>query len=343
MWMDRGPLKRIPFSCSGFLRAKRGTEPENPRGLRRAADSIPAAARYTRSGTALALLALAIAAPVVDAGPIRVVRFNTSDGVEIVADFREAKDSAQPAPVAVLLHMYQSNRSAWKPLAEALQRSGFAVLAIDMRGHGQSGGKERDSLAERAKKRDPSLFRAMYLDVAAAHTWLGTQRGCDVSRVTVIGASVGCSVAIDYASRDRSVDVVVAMTPGTNYLGVDSTKPIVAIGKRPVLLLATEKEREATDELARLSPSASGEIVAPGRHHGTNMFGRVAGVEDRIVEFVLRGVGDRLSEPVVSVFGGTVYYESESSLRAATGSGGLDLRKYSSAAEAEARGLKPGR
>ena len=44
------------------------------------------------------------------------------------------------APVIMLLHMLNSNRAAWDPLIPDLLAAGYALLNIDMRGHGDSGG-----------------------------------------------------------------------------------------------------------------------------------------------------------------------------------------------------------
>lgn len=297
----------------------------------------------TRSSVVIGItvqLAICVGANADQTAGVRTVRFTTTDHVEIVGDFYKPAESAKPAPVAILLPMYQSDRAAWKPLAETLRKTGFAVFAIDMRGHGESGGDDRSALQERVRRRDSTLFGSMYLDVAAAHTWLSHQEGCDLTRVALVGASIGCSVAIDYGSRDRSVDVVVAMTPGTNYLGVDSTKPIAAFGDRPILLLATEKEREATDVLADLNPAVVKEIVGPGKIHGTHMFGKVSEIESRIAKYLKRHVGAASRDPVVSLFGSEVYYASESAAGKAAPPGRRELRWYSSAKEAEARGVK---
>jgi len=276
------------------------------------------------------------------AEPIRVT---TEDGIEIVGDFYPAAASdspSQPAAAVILLHMYQSDRSAYKPLAEALTQAGIAALAIDMRGHGESGGSKREELRKRAVGRDESLFQAMWRDVKAAHGWLIQNDKIDPSRVALVGASVGCSVALDYAVRDRSVDVIVCMTPGTNYLGVDSTGPIRTYGKRPVLLLATEDEREATDALSRLNSSATAQIVGKGRVHGTQMFGKITGIEQQIVDFIRQNLGDpREQQPVVARFGSDHFFPSAQALQQSEPCRPDELRWFSSAKEAGQRGLKP--
>ena len=241
------------------------------------------------------LMSLASILALMGAGLARaeVVRFTTEDGVKIVGDLSLPSATKDRAPVAILLHMYRSDRSAWKPLVPKLTQAGFVVLAIDLRGHGESIEPKSQDLAQKVQSRDAALFNAMYRDVEAGYAFLGKRKDTNMSRVAVIGASVGCSVAIDYAARQPRVGAIVCMTPGTNYLGLDSTKPIVKLSDRPTLLLATEDERGATDSLCKLNAKVTCEIVGKGRVHGTRMFGKIAGVEKKIVAFVKAGVAPK--------------------------------------------------
>jgi pimeloyl-ACP methyl ester carboxylesterase len=284
------------------------------------------------------LAALWIAIPALADGR-QEVRFTTEDGVEIVADFVPARQDR--SPVVILLHMYSSDRRAWRPLVDALHDSDIAVLAIDLRGHGQSIEPTSMDLRRRVEKRDEELFRGMHRDVFAAYEWLSRHISVDMSRLGLVGASVGCSVALDYAARDRSVDAVVAMTPGENYLGVDSRRHIGQIanqGRRAVLLLATEEERKDCDALGKIDEYATVRIVGPGRVHGTHMFGKIEGIEEQIVEFLIGQLGDPDGPSVVASVDGDEYFARSSM---------MDIRLerskrrlFSSAEEAEARGLK---
>ncbi len=270
-----------------------------------------------------------------------VVRFTTTDGIEIVGDYHAPPQDAAPAPVAILLHMYGSNRLTWGPLIEKLTPAGFAVLAIDLRGHGESGAPKIEEFRTQIQKHQPGLFHDMHFDLEAARRWLAGRDDVDPTRVALIGASVGSSIALQYAVGDRSVDVVVAMTPGTGYLGLDSTSPMLKLRERPILLLATEYEREACDVLGRLNSDATVRIMGKMTAHGTRMFRALDGVEAMIVEFVKEGVGVRTGSGVVAVADGDVYYPSVESLSALVGETdpGL-LRWYSSGEEARRRGLR---
>ena len=284
------------------------------------------------------LTTFAAAAPSVGRGP-EEARFTTDDGVQIVGEFIPA--GRGPAPVVILLHMYRSDRSAWQPLVDDLHAADVAVLAIDLRGHGDSVKPASMSLRQRVIGRDETLFANMYRDVLAAYEWLTWRSDVDLSRIGLVGASVGCSVAIDYAARDRSLDVVVCLTPGEDYLGLDSRKHIAEFGKhgqRPILLSATEDERKATDALAAIYKSATVRIVGGGRVHGTRMFGRVADVERQTVEFLAAHLNQGVGTSVVAAVDGEEYFAVGSKMDIE-----LDRsrrRLFSSAEEAQARGLR---
>lgn len=278
------------------------------------------------------------------AGGGRKVSFVTEDNLTIAGFYTPAAPGAgEKAAVAILLHMYNSNHAAFDPLVPYLHAAGFAVLAIDLRGHGESVGPPQLGLTQRVANRDAKLFAQMDADVEAAYCWLAEQPDVDLARFVLVGASVGCSVALHYAAQDRSVDGIVCMTPGTSYLGIDSIADVQKYGNRPLLLTAAEAERRACDELSKLAPSATVKIYPGGEGeglllHGTRMFVRVPGVEKLIVEFLLKAAGPPSREVVVASSRGKVYYAPESGNAAH-----LDKRNrrwFSSAEEAERRGLR---
>lgn len=277
----------------------------------------------------------------------RKVKFRTGDGIDIHGGFTPARlKKSEKAPIAILLHMYKHDRSTYDPLIPHLHRAGFAVLAIDVRGHGESVGLPEMELVKRVAARDTRLFGDMHKDVAAAYLWLAKQPNVDLARFVLVGASVGCSVALDYAVDDRSVDGVVCMTPGTRYLGIDSVRDAKKYGKRPLLLLAAERERSAADELGKIVPQATVKIV-PGSEgdrtalHGTRMFGKVPRIESTIAEFAAKAAGPPPTEPVVASIKSDVYHQPDSGTVRLIKE--ANLRWFSSAAEAAARGLRPPR
>ncbi len=264
------------------------------------------------------------------------VTFETYDGETIHGDYYGRQPTETGTPMVILLHMYRSDRAAFKPLIEPLHKAGFAILAIDMRGHGQSA---TEDTRRRVMQAETAVFEEMYDDVRAAYDWLANQEGVDRSRFALVGASVGCSVALDYAARDRSVDVLVCLSPGINYLGLDSKHDIQAIKGRKLWLVAANnvKDKQAVGTLGALDQGAETEIIT-GDFHGTHMFGHVPGIENRIADYLKKNVG----KPTKS----TVYGSINKDIYHMPGSGWIErikarnMRHYSSPQEAKARGLR---
>ncbi|MBM4076319.1 MAG: alpha/beta fold hydrolase, partial [Planctomycetes bacterium] len=61
-----------------------------------------------------------------DRADIKITYFKSTEG--------------QNASVVVMLHGQGGNRQVWKGFAETLQKAGYAVVTVDLRGHGESSG-----------------------------------------------------------------------------------------------------------------------------------------------------------------------------------------------------------
>ncbi|MHC4930574.1 MAG: alpha/beta hydrolase family protein [Planctomycetota bacterium] len=213
-----------------------------------------------------------------------ILRIKTSDGLEIVGEFHRAK--ADDAPTVICIPMYRHTRETYRPMLEPLLRKGLNVLNLDMRGHGESA----PSMAQKVLDRDPAPFQAMHLDVQAAIDFLEKEKDCDPTRIALIGASVGCSVAVDTTvRRPECVRAVVLLTPGSTYLDVPTLKHLEHWpGTRVFTFTSQEEEpksREVMDALAAFD--ASNHLVLPGKKiHGTRMFGNVTAIEELIANFM---------------------------------------------------------
>jgi pimeloyl-ACP methyl ester carboxylesterase len=300
------------------------------------------------------VLAACVRLPVLAASPATTrptaaqrVNIEAEDGVLVVADYYPpAPRSGEAAPIAILLHMERSDRSAWRPLAPYLHAAGFAVLAIDLRGHGESIEPKGFNLARKAADRDSRLFRAMYKDVTAAYLWLASRNGIDASRFALVGAGIGGGVAMDYASRDKSVDAIVCVSPGVTYPGLDTVACIRKCDTRAVLLLAAKSDSDGAAELQRaagkatlkLLPDAGSGPDSPSPR-GTDLLGKTKDPEKAITTFLERAVGRSATDPVVASIESEVYHVPGTSH--AQRIKDENRRWFSSATEAEARGLRP--
>ena len=137
--------------------------------------------------------------------------FDTFDGVRLAGSFELPEGIPAPIPVALLLHGYGETRSVWTDLTERLLTAGWAVLAMDLRGHGQSRMRGQETLsADTSWRLDPQQFP---LDLEPALDWLKTHPRLDTNRIAVIGSDVGAGLALIAASRYREVATAVALNP----------------------------------------------------------------------------------------------------------------------------------
>jgi pimeloyl-ACP methyl ester carboxylesterase len=121
------------------------------------------------------------------------VSFPTPDGGLVQADLYGKGERA-----VVLAHGARFNKESWKDQAEALERAGFRVLAINFRGYGKSRGPGQA---------DP-FTAPLHNDVLAAVRYL---RKSGAKAVSVVGGSMGggaageASVAAEPGEIDRLV------------------------------------------------------------------------------------------------------------------------------------------
>jgi pimeloyl-ACP methyl ester carboxylesterase len=188
----------------------------------------------------------------------------------------EPADLPNAAPGVLLLHMYGHTRADWDELARLLQDVGIASLAIDLRGHGETGGAENWLLAPQ--------------DVAAALNWLGARDDVDAERLGAVGGSIGANLTMVLGSSEPDVDVIGLLSPGFDYFRVEIGGLMPLYGDRPALLAASEEDGYSADTVRALAAQAAGPVellVYNNAGHATNMFAAEPGLIGAIVDFLV--------------------------------------------------------
>lgn len=194
------------------------------------------------------------------------VTMTTTDGVEIVGSYIRNNDQK----AAILLHMMPADRTSWTAFALALDQAGYASLAIDERGHGEStmGGTLN------YKTFTDEQQQAKIFDVEAARQYL-LNEGFTADTIVVIGASIGGNLAIQELTRHPELRVAIALSPGLDYRGIKTDDLIMELtdGQR-VVLVASEEDKESFDSIRTLhglNPPLTTLIERTGLGHGTQM------------------------------------------------------------------------
>ena len=192
-----------------------------------------------------------------------------ADGLRIAATFYPVK--APNSPGLVLVHGLGSESGAWAAFAQRAQQAGYACLAFDLRGHGRSIDLNGQRLSYKSFK-DEDWQRAAR-DIGVAWTAL-RDHGANPTNCALIGVSLGANLALAYAVEHEEVPSVVLISPGLDYKGIKTESAIVALGQRPVLLIAGKDDTYSASTCETLKKAAVGlsEIrMYAGSGHGMDL------------------------------------------------------------------------
>ncbi|MBI4424432.1 MAG: alpha/beta fold hydrolase [Elusimicrobia bacterium] len=221
------------------------------------------------------------------------VELKTKDGWTLASRYAPPKEGQL---TFVLLHGTGGRKEDWYPLAKAMARQGFGVMALDLRGHGQSQNPPAGQPANWRKfppqTKAYNEFSNMAFDVEAAMEHLQAQ-GTLPANVALGGADVGSSIALRYSIVHRDVPLVFMLSPGMSYREVLTVNAMRSYAKRPILLVVGADDHRSTRETALLiniAKQATGPENATqltvDREHGTRMLWVNAGLVGKILDWV---------------------------------------------------------
>jgi pimeloyl-ACP methyl ester carboxylesterase len=216
----------------------------------------------------------------------------TSDGVNLAAWYYAVPEGASPLATVILVHDLDGSHKSVEPLALALQKSGIAVVAPDLRGHGASSAQVTPN--GNKEKLDPKTFKKADLEMIAASAGgrLRDQSGVrgdieavrnfikqksdagelDIDRLCVVGSGAGATLAALWTAADwawppiasgpqgRQVQALVFVSPvwATKGLTISPALSMDALKRQvPIMVIAGRDDRDATrlvDQLKKQRP-----------------------------------------------------------------------------------------
>lgn len=163
----------------------------------------------------------------------------------------------QDASVVVLLHGLNGNQLDWGALPKQLHDDGYAVITVDLRGHGQSKGtSDEPEKSSKNKAKTPKTGKAavdaaslrardyeamVAFDMEAVKQFIFAEhqaRRLNMNKMAIIGAGMGAAVGVRYAALDwlkkphsdgpvgnqtprgQDVRALVLLTPETEIIGL---------------------------------------------------------------------------------------------------------------------------
>jgi pimeloyl-ACP methyl ester carboxylesterase len=189
-------------------------------------------------------------------GSVETISISTSDNLTLAGDFYTPRKKGR-APAALLVHDAGGDRTQLVPVAERLQRLGFAVLAIDLRGHGASVSDQYDwsKLDDQARER---MWALTLRDLNAAAEYLRSRSDVHTSNLSLVGLRSGAAVAVKYAADDQNARAVVLLDPQPESYGFNLVRDVEKLEGLPTLIMAPSAARNVAERLARVGEEANG-------------------------------------------------------------------------------------
>jgi len=202
------------------------------------------------------------------------VSFVASDGYKLSGTYWTS-DSKERRPVIILSHQFNSTRHDFDSFIPVLLENGYAVLAYDTRGFGES-------------KNGAADINDFPKDVIGAIDFLKKQREADVSRIGIIGASVGANVAFVSSGITSEIQAAVALSPSnTGARGVLLGNDIPNFSPNRIFIASDEREKSDADFIFAKSGEPKEQHVYPGFGHGIGLL-RSDRAQNDILSFLKR-------------------------------------------------------
>jgi dienelactone hydrolase len=157
----------------------------------------------------------------------------------------------------VLLHQLYTTHTSWNTFAQTLMDSGYKVLSVDLRGYGKTRGR--------------ISWTAAQDDAVAWIAWLKSQPG--VTSVSVVGSSMGSTIALLGCAKSDQCASAVALSPGLDYYQIDTTTALQ--DGFPALLVYADRDPYPSQDVPEMQELGGAHIEAltyEGRDHGVSLF-----------------------------------------------------------------------
>jgi pimeloyl-ACP methyl ester carboxylesterase len=202
-------------------------------------------------------------------------------------------------PMVILLHQKGLTHESYQPFVDALEeyvgedlahRVMPTIIAFDMRGHGKSTLRPRDTV------RVETMANAEYLkmpeDIRHVVTLLKKDSSieADTANVIVIGASIGANTAIMLTEIMPGIRKVVMLSPGKSYHGLEPANAAKKYSGKMLILTAKgdSYSEESSRFIQKLNESHCTVDWFPGEAHGTEIINGDKKAMRQLIDWVMQ-------------------------------------------------------
>ena len=206
--------------------------------------------------------------------------FTTKDNVTISGSWIGADGSesaSAKSPAVILVHDYGLDRRDWGIFIPDLVEHGLRVLAIDLRGHGQSIAAGTRQGGDYSFGTSSSFLSTGLLDLQGALQWLKKRKDVNAKAISLIGVGAGGDLAYIAARQlgRRKIRSAVVISPSLSALTEGTF--IADSPARAVLFCVSSGDSSgssmmAAESLSNFTDSPKKVLIYTSNAHGLSMF-----------------------------------------------------------------------
>jgi pimeloyl-ACP methyl ester carboxylesterase len=204
----------------------------------------------------------------------------------------------QQYPLVLLLHQLGGSHRDWGDLPIQLVKKGYAVLALDTRGHGKSTVRGKRGMVS-WRNFGPADWQWLPKDISRILTLIETDsaspyymplyRHINTHQVAILGASIGANTSIFAGSAlpDR-IRAIGLLSPGIDYKGLIVSIPIVKY-RNPIFIAASESDsysNESSDTIYHWGLGEKSLRIYKNIGHGTDMLANQPDLDDALITWL---------------------------------------------------------
>lgn len=198
------------------------------------------------------------------------ITFQTKDSKILKATVSYVKiDGVKKYPTVVLLHSLGYSSEDWGNLIPDLNNAGYAVVAIDFRGHGKS------VYNSSFKKRSwvyfkQNAFLKFPTDVLSLLAEVQKQsKVVSMNNMAIVGADIGANTAILISKElKQKPKTLVLISPSTKFKGLYTPIAMAEMGNIPVLSMVSRKDKFSVNEQNNIAKYSQGGYYAQNYPEG---------------------------------------------------------------------------
>lgn len=177
----------------------------------------------------------------------------TIDGHLIHAYLTYPKTKMKGYPTIVMLHSLGSNSYYWIPLQEKLNIMGYAVLRIDLRGHGKSVYNNKFHQSS-WRSYNESVFSKYPSDVIQTIDYVQKESNkVSFNNWAIVGSDIGANTAVLVSGKyPVKPKAIVLFAPAMTFKGLYIPVVLTELGTTPILAIASIADKYVYNEQIKL-------------------------------------------------------------------------------------------